>query len=806
MTFAVIAALLTVALVGGILLLLPRLARPTVPFGVRVPDAQVDAPVVREATARYYRGVLLTVLVVAGGTVVSTLLAPAEVVLTVAPLAVLAAWFVPFLSARRTILETKRTERWFDGVRQSVVADTSLRTQPPRYPWRWAVPAIAIVLVTAAIGIAVYPTLPDRIATHIGPAGPDRFADTTPWTAFGLVVMQLLLTATLLGLVVIALRGKADLTAATPAASAEQYRRYAGLMARAVLVLAAGMNLTLLVVALLVWDVLPATTGWLIAGIAPSAIATSALVVLSIRTGQSGHRLRADTGVDTPPPSGADRDDDAYWKAGLVYVNRDDPALWVPKRFGGVGWTVNFGRPVAWVLTAAIVGGSVGVTVWALAQNAGSTDSAEVAEAAEDVQVADLTTLQGTPVGDRLDWVLTALAADEPPSESALDEAFDGVVLSQVSTSQLQSVFTQYAGDYDVTALITATPVTATVDIDDGQGQRWRHVLTVDGYEPDARISGIYFLPVTGSHTYSTWDEVGVAMNDQADDVSYLAAEVDGTLCRPISAHGSAEQRPVGSVIKLYVLGAVADAVAAGTLAWDDEIAVENHLRSIPAGLLQDAERGFTVTVAQAAELMIALSDNTATDHLIALLGRDSVEQALETYGHAEPELNRPLLTTRELAQLKWQVDDGTRDRYIEADAAERRAILAELAGEPLDVTLTDLATPVAPDAVAWFASADDVCTVLARLDQVAAGPGMEPVGTALGASSVVRVDHDTWTRTAAKGGSEPGVLAFGWLLTRADGHTFAFATTLLNSGPIDQGAVTPVVEGALDLLTTESG
>jgi uncharacterized membrane protein len=38
------------------------------------------------------------------------------------------------------------------------------------------------------------------------------------------------------------------------------------------------------------------------------------------------------------------RDDDRYWSGGLFYNNPDDPAVFVPKRYG-LGWTVNFGNP-----------------------------------------------------------------------------------------------------------------------------------------------------------------------------------------------------------------------------------------------------------------------------------------------------------------------------------------------------------------------------------------------------------------------------------------------------------------------------
>jgi hypothetical protein len=52
--------------------------------------------------------------------------------------------------------------------------------------------------------------------------------------------------------------------------------------------------------------------------------------------------------------AGTDRDDDRFWKAGLLYVNHDDPAIVVGARFG-VGWMLNFGNPVAWLLLAGFV-------------------------------------------------------------------------------------------------------------------------------------------------------------------------------------------------------------------------------------------------------------------------------------------------------------------------------------------------------------------------------------------------------------------------------------------------------------------
>jgi uncharacterized membrane protein len=53
------------------------------------------------------------------------------------------------------------------------------------------------------------------------------------------------------------------------------------------------------------------------------------------------------------------------WRAGVFYVNADDPALWVPKRTG-LGWTLNFAHPLAWVVMAAILGVAIGIPLVAL--------------------------------------------------------------------------------------------------------------------------------------------------------------------------------------------------------------------------------------------------------------------------------------------------------------------------------------------------------------------------------------------------------------------------------------------------------
>ena len=47
------------------------------------------------------------------------------------------------------------------------------------------------------------------------------------------------------------------------------------------------------------------------------------------------------------------RPPDEAWR-GIFYINRNDPALFVPKRFG-IGYTLNFGNSWSWAVLALIL-------------------------------------------------------------------------------------------------------------------------------------------------------------------------------------------------------------------------------------------------------------------------------------------------------------------------------------------------------------------------------------------------------------------------------------------------------------------
>ena len=219
----------------------------------------------------------------------------------------------------------------------------------------------------------------------------------------------------------------------------------------------------------------------------------------------------------------------------------------------------------------------------------------------------------------------------------------------------------------------------------------------------------------------------------------------------------------MGSSFKLYVLKAVYEAVERGELDFDTVVQLEEKDRSLPSGILQDWPAGIPVTVKTLTNLMISISDNTATDNLIGLVGREKVE------GLAN-ERNIPFLKTTELFKLKYTAESGLQDKYLNGTLEEKRAVLPTLVD--LKVSASNIVTtPLLIDELEWFFSTRELCGIIYELreaDELRINPGL--------------ARPDDWYLIAFKGGSEPGVLQYTHLLQKeAEGDYYAVSATINN-------------------------
>ena len=462
-------------------------------------------------------------------------------------------------------------------------------------------------------------------------------------------------------------------------------------------------------------------------------------------------------------------------------------------------------RGVAWRAGAVLAVGALlaGCDSGGPAEPTGSPSGSPTAEqgvAGDEVSLAPGILIPETRAGTATRWVLDQLAASDGPSAAEAAERFDDTFLAQVPAADVATVFAQLraAGPFHVEDY-AGTEDSAQLPLV-GAGDRFiLHLVT----QPDGRMSGLFFEAAEPVPDVADLEDLDAALAGLPADTSLLVADVSDGTCRPLHAREADVQRPIGSIVKLYVLDAVRHAVAADDLAWNDTLTLTDDLRSLPSGTLQNEPTGAEVSVADAAGAMIAISDNTATDLLIDAVGRDAVAAAVERLAHDDPAVMTPLVTTREMFQLGF-TDSELRAQWADASAADRETILAGLPGGEIVIDEALATDVVWTEDIDWFATAEDVCRAhvglqgeAAERDQVreilAANPGIEvPAG---------------WSHVAFKGGSSVGEMAGSWYLEHDDGRQLVLVVQIagqrIETVP-DAGWMVGVVEQAVEVLGEE--
>ncbi|MFN3216182.1 MAG: serine hydrolase [Acidimicrobiales bacterium] len=424
----------------------------------------------------------------------------------------------------------------------------------------------------------------------------------------------------------------------------------------------------------------------------------------------------------------------------------------------------------------------------------------------------------GGPAREQLDWFVAALNASAPPSPAELDARFAPAFLAVVPPDQL------VAGAAEMTAAM-APPITiesVTPAGDDGLALD-AVLVSADG---DARLAVSLVVGAVEPHLIEGLVgrpdvvlefPVGLTADDLDATLAGLAAEsglgvYDVTAGECVVLHEIRADRPValGSVFKLWLLAELADQVAAGDAAWDETVRVEDRLKSSPGGEVFAMAPGTEISLEELAMAMISISDNSATDHLLARLGRENVEAVLDRIGVVDAAANVPMLSTQALFQLKFVAEAPNADDWRGLDQAGRRTLLAEID----DAVLPWVADPESIDLInadgvpidqprdldlGWFATPADLCRTLTYLADQAERPGLEPVATILEANAGegLPFDRDRWPTIRFKGGSEPGVVAGAWWFEGVDGRRYVVA-----GGLADPDTPVSEIDGALALAS----
>lgn len=335
------------ALIATVLWATPRLTRPDLYFAVTVMPGFRDTAEGLSILRRYRRELAgVSALVLLG---IAALASTSGLrLMPVALLFQLGASFGVFYRARRLVLP--------HSVAPTTIREVEFGGHHRRIPGGWpaACGPFAVLAACAGYLLAHWRQIPARLPVHFGAGGqPDR------WAARSLssVLFPLASAAAVLAIVTLIRYGIArwlrPINAGGPRGTREsQFRTTVSILLLAVEYLVALQSSWIAL-----QPVLPAAhrgPPWGIALLLPLVVVIAITAVL-MRLGQGGSRRPAPHPQESAAsaPVG-DRTEDRFWKLGLFYFNRDDPAIVVEKRFG-IGYTINLAHPAAWAIILLLV-------------------------------------------------------------------------------------------------------------------------------------------------------------------------------------------------------------------------------------------------------------------------------------------------------------------------------------------------------------------------------------------------------------------------------------------------------------------
>jgi len=296
----------------------------------------------------------------------------------------------------------------------------------------------------------------------------------------------------------------------------------------------------------------------------------------------------------------------------------------------------------------------------------------------------------------------------------------------------------------------------------------------------DTLVDG--FDVTTQAPPISSWHDVDTTLGKTDARYSWQVAKVNDGQCDRVAGTNTAQSLPLASIFKLYVLYAVADAIKAGTISWDDQLTVTDKGKAVGSGM--DLPVGAHISVRTAAEKMIATSDNMATDMLIGKVGPQAVDTALTETGHHDPAAMTPFPTMYELFTVAWGKPD-LREQWKQGTPQVREQLLQQANSHVYQPDPMRAHVPASGYGAEWYGSAEDICRVHVALQAAAVGKAA-PVRQILAAAPGIKLDSGEWPYVGAKAGGLPGDLTFSWYAADRTGQPWVVSFQL--NWPRDHG------------------
>lgn len=337
----------------------PYWTRKTDSFGVTIPESAFEETEIRQLRRNYVivMSCISIIFIIVLFIINPSLHDDPSILISLSIATYIIISFIAYLYFHFQMKRFKETRNWAKEKSQLLVIDTTFHHKKLTYSNGWFIFAFIIVISTFLFTLMKYDQLPAQIPMQYNFSGEvTNWANKSYRAALMMPIMQLYMIVIFIFVNTIIGKAKQQVSAVNPKESAMKniiFRKrwsaftiIAGISTVALLsfvqfAIIFSLKPTLISIIIMVY-----TFGIIIA-----------CIILSITTGQGGSRISS---ITTESGEVIDRDDDNYWKLGQFYFNKNDPSIFLEKRFG-IGWTANLARPMTWLLLILIIGTAIAI-------------------------------------------------------------------------------------------------------------------------------------------------------------------------------------------------------------------------------------------------------------------------------------------------------------------------------------------------------------------------------------------------------------------------------------------------------------
>lgn len=339
-------------------IIMPRLTRKEIVFGVRVPQDKTNLKEIKDIKKKYIiNNLIIGVPVIILFTFLNYKFSSTGMILFTT-FGFMFIYYLIYIMSNRAVKNLKQQQNWFEGKKQSVTIDTNFSREKINTiisPWFFIIPVIMIV-INIILGYKYYSSLPNRVPIHWDFSGNiTGYSHKSIFLIWDMPLVQTFITF----IFFIVYKGigwsKQQISSFNPKSSVEKNKIFRRVWSIYMTVFCILINCMLTMGTLQRYNVFHISSKlYTIVSIAFLVLVFCSIIIISIKLGQGGVNVKLPGKEEKNEFSSRDNDDDSYWKFGMIYYNRNDPSIFVEKRFG-IGWTVNAGSLVGMAIYIGII-------------------------------------------------------------------------------------------------------------------------------------------------------------------------------------------------------------------------------------------------------------------------------------------------------------------------------------------------------------------------------------------------------------------------------------------------------------------